>query len=344
VKLRKHFLYLRDKYGIDVWLDVLQPRLGLKISYYILKRPKRGALRDLSQISYLITFKIPYIRSISYTIDGNLFLVLQDPIKSVINISEKYRDFVKSIYRFNFILRSKPLVELLDKVLSNDFLYVATTGLEIALKHRYDFDRDYITKPTKFDGVDLAILDTIENKPDLSMRMLTLLLSQNLGRNFKVPQIWSHVVNHVEKLILGYRVSYIRAPQRSNYITTLITYCKDPVDLCSRAISHPFVSSCVGNTENNLVGISVVGYGGFHEVFVANLSQVLQSYGCEPVVESINSFAIPQYMIVFGVPRPRPAEVRAGFDVEVEYDPSARSWVEEINLDEVVEGIIRLSL
>jgi hypothetical protein len=49
-------------------------------------------------------------------------------------------------------------------------------------------------------------------------------------------------------------------------------------------------------------------------------------------------------MVAFGVPRPRPAEVRAGFDVEVEYDPSARSWVEEINFDEVVEGIIRLGL
>jgi hypothetical protein len=46
-------------------------------------------------------------------------------------------------------------------------------------------------------------------------------------------------------------------------------------------------------------------------------------------------------MCFFGVPRPRPAESKAGFDVEAEYDPRARDWAVEVDLDKVINAILK---
>jgi hypothetical protein len=340
-KLTKILSSLRNRFGIHLWVDVLQQKLGLGITLIVLKRPRPGVLRRLDNVADVLAYRLVYARSLSYTIDGNFLLVLQNPLGSKIVYGEARKDFVKALYSFNFVLRSKPLSDLLQRLVSGDYVYLVEGGLEEAFVNRYEFDREYVLKPARFDGVDLTILDVVEPRPEMGLRDLTVAVSKELGRSFSAAQIERHVVKHVENLVLGYRVAKIVAPGAPNYSSTLVTRCRDAIEFCSRAVSHPFVFACTGNSDSGFVGVTVKGFGGVHELFIASLSQMFPSYDCEPCTDIINSFTIEPYYILFGVPRPRHAERKAGFDVEVEYDPMSRDWILDIDVDKAVEAILK---
>jgi len=342
-KLVKIITSLKNKFGIHLWVDVLQQKLGLGLTAIVLKRSRPGLLRklDKSELKYVLTYSIPYVRSLSYTIDGGFLLVLQNPLSSRVVYGEGQKGVVKAVYSFDFVLRSKPLPDLLQRVFDGDYSYLVEKGLGEAFINRYDVDREYVLGPARFDGVDLVILDVIESRPEMGLKALTLEVSKELGKSFSVDQIERHVVKHVESLVLGYRVAKIITSGSTSYSSTLVTHCKDAVDFCLRAISHPFIFVCTGNSGSGLVGVTVKGFGGVHELFIASLSQVFPSYGCEPCIDIINSFTVSPYHVFFGVPRPRPAENKSGFDVEAEYDPRARDWAVEVDLDKVIGAILK---
>jgi len=343
-KLVKIITSLKNKFGIHLWVDVLQQKLGLGITLIVLKRSRPGLLRELDKLDYVLTYSIPYARSLSYTIDGGFLLVLQNPLSSRVVYGESQKGVVKAVYSFDFVLRSKPLPDLLQRVIDGDYSYLVEKGLSEAFINRYDVDREYVLSPARFDGVDLVILNVIESRPEMGLKALTLEVSKELGKRFSVDQIDRHVVKHVESLVLGYRVAKIITSSSSgspNYSSTLVTRCKDAVDFCLRAISHPFVFTCTGSSGSGLVGVTVKGFGGVHELFIASLSQVFPSYGCEPCIDIINSFTVSPYYVFFGVPRPWTAESKAGFDVEAAYDPRARDWAVEVDLDKVIGAILK---
>jgi hypothetical protein len=340
-RLVKIISSLRTRFGIHLWVDVLQQKLGLGLTAVVLRRSRPGVLRGLDRVSYVLTYSIPYIRSFSYTIDGNFLLVFQNPLNSEIVYSESRKDVVKAIYSFDFILRSKPLPDLLQSLVSSNYSYLVERGLDEALRNRYEIVKEYALSPARFDGVDLAILNLAEPKPEIGLRNLTLEVSKELGKSFSAAQIERHITKHVENLVLGYRVARLEASGAPNYSSTLVTYCKDAMDFCSRAISHPFVFSCAGSSSSGLMGVSIKGCGGVHELFIASMSQAFPSYSCEPCIDIINSFTAPPYFVFFGVPRPRPVERKAGLDVEAEYDSMSRSWALEIDLNRVVEVILK---
>ncbi|MDK6029123.1 hypothetical protein QPL79_07085 [Ignisphaera sp. 4213-co] len=341
--MRNIFLSLSHKYKIHFWVDVLQQKLGLGFTLLILKKVKPNLLQRHDIAKELLHLKLPFVRSISLTLDGGLQIVFQNPLNSKLIIDEGTEVNVKAMYSFNFVLRSKPLPNLLQSYVKGDFNYLTEKGLEEAFEHKYKINEEYLLEPARFDGLDLVILDVIESRPYITLRTLTNEVNKHLSRSFTVAQIERHVEKHVENLVLGYRMANVSFTELSNYGSILVTSCSNCIDFCSRAISHPFIYICVGNTGNGLTGITVVAPRDIHSNFVISLNSILTSYGCEEAENIINYFIVRPYYMLYGVPRPYPAELRAGFDVEVEYDPRSRSWVSEINLSRVVE-VLRKSL
>ncbi|MEM0027576.1 MAG: hypothetical protein QXT53_06710 [Ignisphaera sp.] len=337
--IRNIFLSFAHRYKVRFWVDILQQRLGLNLTLLILKKARVYLLEKHGAIKELLNLKLPFVRSISLTLDGGLQLIIQNPFGSKLVIEDNMKNFVRSIYSFNFVLRSKPHPNLLQSYLKGDYNYLLNNGIQTAFENKYDIDEEYLLTPTKFDSLDLVILDIIEDKPYITLRALTKKVNEVLLKSFTVDRIERHVVKHVENLILGYRMAGASFAEFSNYGSTLITSCKNCIDFCSRAISHPFIVSCVGNANSGVTGVSVLAPRAVHNDFVISLDKALSSYGCEPVEEVINYFVVEPYYIFYGVPRPYPVEVRAGLDVETEYDPRSRAWSPEIDVTRIIESL-----
>ncbi|MEM4612933.1 MAG: hypothetical protein QXJ56_03115, partial [Ignisphaera sp.] len=134
-KIVSMFNILRDRYGVHVWVDILQSKLGLGLVLLILKGLRLKPPRD-PRIWSEIAVRLPYPRSIAWTPTGELQMVFQSPLRTdVINV-ENVREFVAVSQKFDFVLRSKPLVKLLNMFVDLEFRELVERGLDIAMEHR----------------------------------------------------------------------------------------------------------------------------------------------------------------------------------------------------------------
>ncbi|MEM1560205.1 MAG: hypothetical protein QXN35_01480 [Ignisphaera sp.] len=337
-KIVSMFNILRDRYGVYIWVDILQSKLGLGLALLILKGLKLKPPRD-PRIWSEIAVRLPYPRSIAWTPTGELQIVFQSPLRTdVINV-ENVREFIAVNQKFDFVLRSKPLVELLNMFVDLEFRELVERGLDTAMEHRYRLDREYVLSPRKFDGLDLAILNVLEPHPEITLRGLAQEINKALNREYSVASIEYHLDKHVENMILGYRVAnYAPSYKLSETVSIVILSCRDPLDLCSRAISHPFIISCVGNSHNGVAAANICAPSEYQGSFTLRFIEKSQSYECSEALAHIQYLAIPPYMAAFAVPRPRPkGHVQAMDEARVEYDPRSRSWGAVIDVKHVID-------
>ncbi|MCS7111726.1 MAG: hypothetical protein N3E36_07325 [Sulfolobales archaeon] len=336
-KIVSAFNVLRDRYGVSVWVDVLQSRLGLGLVLLLLKGLRLRPPKDPTIWSE-IAVKLPYPRSIAWTPTGELQLVFQSPLRTdVINV-EDVKEYVAFAQKFDFVLRSKPLVELLDMFIELRFGELTERGLDIAMEHSYRIDKEYILSSGKFDGLDLAILNILEPHPEVTLRKLTQEVNNTLNRDYSMTSIEYHLDKHVENMILGYRVAnYAQSYKLSETVSIIILSCRNPLEFCSRVISHPFIISCVGDSRTSIVATNICAPSGYQGSFILRFIEKSRSYSCGETLANIQYLAIPPYIMVFAVPRPWPKEyVREIDEAKVEYDPRSRSWSATIDVKEVV--------
>lgn len=340
-KIVSMFNVLRDRYGIYIWTDVLQSKLGLGLVTLLLKGLKLKPPRDPSIWSKAAT-SLPYIRSITWTPTGELQVVFQSPLGTDIVGIEDVKKYIAFIQKFDFVLRSKPLIELLNMFVDLRFRELVEKGLDIAMEHSYRLDREYVLLPRKFDGLDLAILNILEPHPEITLRGLTYEVNKALNKDYSVTSIEYHLSKHVENMVLGYRISnYAQSYRLSETVSSIILSCRDPLDLCSRAISHPFIISCVGNSYNNVTTVNIRAPSEYQGSFTLRFIEKCSSYGCSETLANIQYLAVSPYIITFGVPRPRPKEFIQGLDeANIEYDPRARSWSAVIDVKQVVNTLV----
>ena len=341
-KVVSMFNVLRDRYGVYVWVDVLQSKLGLGLILLLLRGFKLKPPKD-TKVWNEIAIRIPYPRSIAWTPTGDIQMVFQSPLQTdIINI-EDVSDHVIFTQKFDFVLRSKPLIELLDMFVSLEFRELVERGLDIAMEHRYGLNKEYLLTPRKFDGLDLAILNVLEPHPEITLRRLTQEVNRVLNRDYSVTRIEYHLAKHVENMVLGYRVAnYAPSYRLSETVSIVVLYCRDSVDLCSRAISHPFVISCVGNSEKGVSAVNICAPSEYQGSFTLSFIERAQSYDCYEVLANIQYLATPPYMMVFAVPRPRPKEYVQDVDeARIEYDPHSRTWSTVIDVKQVIEVLTK---
>jgi len=340
-KIVSMFNVLRDRYGIYIWVDVLQSKLGLGLTLLLLKGLKLKPPKN-PRIWEEIAIKLPYPRSIAWTPTGDIQVVFQSPLKTDIMNVEKVDKYVMFIQKFNFVLRSKPIIELLNMFVDLNFSELLEKGLDMALENKYRVDREYVLSPRKFDGLDLALLNVLEPRPEITLKGLTQEVNRSLNREYSVTRVEYHIAKHVENMILGYRVSnYAQSYRLSEAVSIVILQCNDPVDICSRAISHPFIVSCVGNTDKGVTAVNICAPSEYQGSFTLRFIEKVQSYGCTDVLANIQYLAIPPYIMAFAVPKPRPKRIVQNADeAKIEYDPHSRSWSAVIDVEQVIDILI----
>jgi len=340
-KIASMFNVLRDRYGIYIWVDILQSKLGLGLTLLLLKGLKLKPPKN-PRIWEEIAMKLPYPRSIAWTPTGDVQVVFQSPLKTDIMNVEKVDKYLMFIQKFNFVLRSKPIIELLNMFVDLNFGELLEKGLDMALENKYRVDSEYVLSPRKFDGLDLALLNILEPRPEITLKGLTQEVNRSLDREYSVARIEYHIAKHVENMILGYRVSnYAQSYRLSEAVSIVILQCSDPVDICSRAISHPFIVSCVGNTDKGTTAVNICAPSEYQGSFTLRFIEKVQSYGCSDVLASIQYMAIPPYIMAFAVPKPRPKRIVQNADeAKIEYDPHSRSWSAVIDVEQVIDVLI----
>ncbi len=339
-KIMSMFNILRDRYGIYVWTDVLQSKLGLGLVTVLLKGLKLRPPRDPSIWSE-IAIRLPYLRSITWTPTGELHIVFQSPLRTDIIGVEDVKENIAFIQKFDFVLRSKPLIELLNMFVDLEFKELVEKGLDIAMEHSYRIDREYVLSPRKFDGLDLAILNILEPHPGITLRGLAQEVNKALNKAYSVASIEYHLNKHVENMVLGYRISnYAQSYRLSETVSSIVLSCRDPLEFCSRTISHPFIVSCVGNSYNNVAAVNICAPSEYQGSFTLRFIEKSTSYGCSEALANIQYLAVPPYITIFAVPRPRPKEYTQDLDeARIEYDPHARAWSVVIDLRQVVNTL-----
>ena len=310
-RIKKLFTLL-NFYGVKMQIDVAHSRMGLKLVSILIRGVKVNKPLDI------VASSIPFVKGLAIVVPRSLLIVLQLP--STINVDTTSHDS-SSLWSFDFVIRSKPLPHLLELCMAG--LHRALVDqLPKVFEHRYDVPVDELLNPVRFDGIDLEILYRLQLHPHLTLREL----ARELGS--RPSKIEKHVVDHVEKLVIGYRISRITTIGNP-VVKHIVLRCRYAYDVCLRLVSHPYVLSCVAS-RSNYVAVLIQAPPQYGMVFLEKLISLLESYGC--CLEDWFEYCASKSLFVSTtIPR-------KGF----EYVPTLRTWSRDLDIDSIVKNVIRM--
>ncbi|MEM2253931.1 MAG: hypothetical protein QXS06_05430 [Desulfurococcaceae archaeon] len=235
------FEYTLDRFGFTLKPDVMYSKLGLVGVTAIYRRMKVKEC-NLDEA----VFKIPYIRALSVVPPSMLvasFLIPEDLANYIKSGSSSTAD----VYAYEYTIRSKPKIDLLDELLSGhvEALVESKVVEELVSIKRLVREEDVVGR-SRFDKIDLAILHELSVNPGLSIRGVKKAVEERLGRKF--IRFESHV-EHAEKFIYGYRLAILRSKYVQQIVKCLYLKASEPLNLCNSVIRHPLVVNCSGSTS-----------------------------------------------------------------------------------------------
>jgi len=265
---------LLDFIGIFVAPDVMIHKLRLLDVLVLLNfnRVKPCAIEEVLK-------ELKYLRFIAIYPPRSLYLTFYIPETESGNIVQDLLDLKRynyaDVYRFSYVIRSKPLLEGIELFVRGNIEELTSKKLfercfENSLPFSDDGSRPHI------DSVDLAILDIVSRKPAISLQALTKELPSLIGRAIPQFKVRKHAV-HASRFVYGYRIG--------NYVHKVISEVKRCYivestigeKLCRALVRHPLSISCTWSDDYTMVCFHMPyeHYFNFH----MNISEVLQSYG-----------------------------------------------------------------
>ncbi len=310
-RIKKLFTLL-NFYGVKMQIDVAHSRMGLKLVSILIRGVKVNKPLDI------VASSIPFVKGLAIVVPRSLLIVLQLP--SAINVDMTSHDG-SSLWSFDFVIRSKPLPHLLELCITG-LHRTLVDQLPKAFEHKYEVPIEELLSPARFDGTDLEILYRLQLHPHLTLREL----ARELGS--RPSKIERHIVDHVEKLVIGYRISRITAIENP-VVRHIVFKCKDAYDVCLRLVSHPYVLSCTAS-HNGHVAVLVRAPPPHTMMFIEKLISILESYNC--CLEDCFEYCLSKSLFVSTtIPR-------RGF----EYVPTLRSWSKDLDTESIVKSIVRM--
>ncbi len=320
----KQFFNLLQFYGIHVGVDAVPSRMGLKIAILLLNNVSINV-----GIEHVIK-NVPFAKSVGLVAPNKLFITLNPP--KAARISEgiyRIRDIEVRVFVFDSVIRSRPLVTLLEAIINNDLDQVLRNGIEQALASRVDINLRKLFEEASFDGMDLDIVRALQKKPWLTMYELARELST------RARKLEYHLVNHAEKLVLGYRVARLHYFVNASNTVKLIVYaCNNAnvFELCQHLATHPFIVSCAFNLGRRSLAIAIRAPQPILTKFSLLLNEYLKSFGCD--IETCIEYVLDRSLFLTStVPRRGPEFVKA-----------LRGWSKGFGIEDVVDALLKLGI
>jgi len=320
----KQIFNLLRFYGIHVGIDVVPSRIGLRIAILLLDNVSINV-----GIEHIIK-NVPFAKSVGLVAPNKLFITLHPP--KTAHISEgiyRVKGINMQVFVFNSVIRSRPLVTLLEAVVRNDFDALLRNGIEQVFASRVSIDTRKLFEEVSFDGMDLDIVRTLQKKPWLTMHELAREL------NIRARKLEHHLVNHAENLILGYRIARMHYLTGPNVSAKLLIYvCNDVnvVEICRHLAAHPFITSCAFNSERRSFVIAVHAPQPMLMKFSLLLNEYLKSFGCD--IETCMEYVLDRSLFLTStVPRRGPEFVKA-----------LRGWSKGFGIEDVVDALLKLGI
>jgi len=271
--VEKLFKFL-DFIGIFTAPDVMIHKLRLQDTLVLLNfnRVKPCSITEvLKELKYLRFIAIYPPRSIYLTLyipETESDIIMQD----LLNLKRhKHAD----IYRFTYVLRSKPLLEGIELLFKGDIEELISKKFfekcsEDPLPFLDDGSRPHI------DSLDLAILDIVSRKPAVSLQALTKEIFSLVGKDVPQFKVRRHAV-HASRFVYGYRVGKYVNKVISEVKRCYIVEGNIGEELCRAVVRHPLSISCTWSDNYAMVCFHMPYERSFD--FHMNISEVLQSYG-----------------------------------------------------------------
>jgi len=200
---------LLDFIGVFMAPDVMIHKLRLLDVLILLNfnRVKSCATTEvLKELKYLKSIAIYPPRSIHLT----FYIPAEAENSSIMQeLLDLKRYNYADVYRFSYVLRSKPLLEGIELLVRGD------TEELISKKFFEKCSEDPLLfsdggSRSRIDSPDLAILDIVSRKPAIPLQVLTKELSSVIGKVVPQFRVRRHAV-HASKFVYGYRVgNYIQ--------------------------------------------------------------------------------------------------------------------------------------
>ncbi|MCX8199310.1 MAG: hypothetical protein N3E36_04675 [Sulfolobales archaeon] len=236
------FEYTLDRLGFTLKPDIMYGKLGLIGVTAIYRRMK---IRDCNLDEAV--FRIPYIRALSILPPSILIASFLIP-RDLANYVKSGPSPTADVYTYEYTIRSKPKIDLLDELLSGhvETLVEPKVVEELVSAKRLIREEDVVGR-ARFDKIDLAVLHELSVNPGLSIRGVKKAVEERLRRKF--IRFESHV-EHAEKFIYGYRLAILRSKYVQQIVKCLYLKASESLNLCNSVIRHPLVVNCSGSSSS----------------------------------------------------------------------------------------------